>query len=117
MLKHGAASARVKAAAELGQVGSPAAVPALKEALRASQPLLRLTAGFALWRIQRDRDAVEVIVEVLANPSPDAREGAVYALGAMGKEIVPILEDLLAKSPERPELRRLLAEVRGQSPP
>lgn len=112
-LRHGSPRERVRAASELASVGGLAAVAALREALESEDPLLRLTAGFALWRIERSRQGLDAVLEALSGSSPDAREGAVYALGAMGREIIPVIEELLARNPDREDLRRILVEIRS----
>jgi HEAT repeat protein len=114
-LRSGKPSVRVRAAERLQHTGSAAAVPALREALRSDNLLLQLAAGLALWKIARDPEAVDATLEALAGASPDAREGAVYVLGAMGREIVPILEKRLAREPTRADLRRILEEIKTRA--
>lgn len=114
VLLRGTPRARIQAAQELALVGGQAAVPVLREALESKDLRLRLAAGFALWRIDRSQEGVKAVLDALFGPSPDAREGAVYALGAMGREILPFLDELLARDPDRVDLLRLREEIRSQ---
>ena len=108
-------SLRIRAAKELALIGGAAAVPALREALVTEHPLLRVMAGFALWRIARDREGLDAVLDALASASPDASVGAVYALGAMGAEIIPVLEAFLVQAPERRDIARILEELRHEA--
>lgn len=114
-LRTGSPRARVRAAQELALAGGRTALPALQEALESKDLRLRLAAGFALWRIDRSQQGLNAVLEAFSSPSPDAREAAVYALGAMGKEILPILDELLARDPHCIDLLRLREEIRAQS--
>jgi len=114
-LRSGSHQARLRAATELVNIAEPSAVPALKEAIRAKDPLLRVVSGFALWRINRDIEGLEALIEPLSGKSEDAREAAVYALGAIGSEAIPFLEEYLKKDPSKVEIRRLLRELCGES--
>src|SRR3990167_5350463 len=111
-LKKGDPGSRARAAMELALKGTEFAVPALKEAMRMGNQVLRLACGFALWRIASDREGLNAVVESLSSDSPDAREGAVYVLGALGKAAVQFLEEVLKDEPERREIRRILDEIR-----
>ena len=112
-LKKGDPGSRARAAMELALKGTEFAVPALKEAMRMGNQVLRLACGFALWRIASDREGLNAVIESLSSDSPDAREGAVYVLGALGKAAVPFLEEVLKAEPERREIRRILDEIRS----
>ncbi|OGQ78801.1 MAG: hypothetical protein A3F90_15195 [Deltaproteobacteria bacterium RIFCSPLOWO2_12_FULL_60_19] len=114
-LKSGDSASRASAALELALTGTEASLPQLREAMKTGGQLLRLTCGFALWRITHDREALDVIIESLASDSPDAREGAVYALEALGKAVIPCLEEILKAEPERREIRRILDEIRSST--
>jgi len=57
----------------------------------------------------------KLILLSLSSGSPDAREGAIYVLGALGKAVIPCLEEILKAEPERHEIRRILDEVRGRA--
>lgn len=115
-LRSGSSRARVRAAQELALVGEQAALPVLREALESKDPGLQLAAGFALWRIARSPEGLNAVLGALSGTSPDAREAAVYALGAMGKEVIPFLDELLARDPDRVDLLRLREEIRAQRP-
>jgi HEAT repeat protein len=114
-LRSGNHQARLHAASELVNIAEPSAIPALKEAMRSKDPLLRVASGFALWRINRDVEGLEALIEPLSGKSKDAREAAVYALGAIGSEAVPFLEDCLKKDPSKVEIHRLLRELRTET--
>ena len=114
VLRSGSSRARIRAAQELAFVGGQAALSALREALESKDQRLRLATGFALWRIERSQQGLNAVLEALSSASPDAREAAVYVLGAMGKEILPFLDELLAHDPDRADLLRLREEIRAQ---
>ena len=116
ILKSGDPASRARAALELAIVGTEVSVPLLKEAMKMGDQVLRLACGFALWRIARYRNGLDAIVESLSSSSPDAREGAVYVLGALGKAVIPCLEEILKAQPERHEIKRILDEIRGSTP-
>lgn len=113
ILKNGEPASRTKAALELAMTGTEVSVPQLKEAMETADQLLRLACGFALWRIARDKDGLNAIVESLSSGSPDARDGAVYVLGALGKPVIPCLEEILKAKPDRQEIKRILDEIRA----
>ncbi len=113
ILRSGDPASRTGAALELALTGTESSVPTLKEAIRTGDQLLRLACGFALWRIASDKDGFDAVVESLSSNSPDAREGAVYALGALGKAVIPYLEEILKVEPDRHEIKRILDEIRG----
>lgn len=114
LLRTGSRRTRVRAAQELALVGRPTALPALRETLESKDSQLRLAAGFAMWKIARSQEGVKAALEVLLSASPDAREAAVYALGAMGSEVLPFIDELLAHDPDREDLVRLREEIRAQ---
>lgn len=114
-LRSGSHQARLSAATELARIAEPSAIPDLKEAIRSKDPLLRVVSGFALWRISRDIEGLEALIEPLIGKSEDAQEAAVYALGAIGSEAIPFLEVHLKKDPSKVEIRRLLRELRNES--
>ena len=111
-LKSGDPGSRSQAAMELAFTGTEASIPLLREAMRTGDQVLRLACGFALWRIASDKEGLDTIIGSLTSDSPDAREGAVYALGALGKAVIPFLEEILKAQPERREIRRILDELR-----
>ena len=113
ILESGEPAKRPQAAIELALTGTEASLSALKEAMRTENQVLRLACGFALWRIASDKEGLEAVIESLTSDSPDAREGAVYALGVLGKAVVPCLEEILKIEPQRREIRRVLDEIRG----
>ena len=116
ILKSGDPGGRSQAAMELAFTGTEASIPLLREAMRSGDQVLRLACGFALWRIASDKEGLDAIIESLTSDSPDAREGAVYVLGALGKAVIPCLEEILKAQPERREIKRILDEIRGSTP-
>jgi len=114
LLRTGSRRTRLRAAQELALVGRPTALAALRETLESKDPQLRLAAGFAMWKIARSQEGVKAALEVLLSASSDAREAAVYALGAMGSKVLPFIDELLAHDPDRKDLVRLREEIRAQ---
>lgn len=111
-LQMGPDTLRIRAAKELALSGGTATIPALLEVLATDRPLVRLVVGFALWRLGREREGLEAVLDALASSSADAREGAVYALGEMGPSAIEFLEDVLERAPGRRDVHRVLEEIR-----
>jgi HEAT repeat protein len=89
-----------------------AAAPALREALRDPQPLARVSAATALWRVAGDAEAaLPVLREALHKGNPQyARQQALLTLGDMGpaaKAAAPAVRD--AGTDPDPYLRRSAA--------
>jgi len=76
-----------------------AAAPALRKAMEDPEPLVRLDAAVALWRIARDEKALPVALAVLDDPTPATRFTAALEIGhrfaSEGKAAVPALRALL----------------------
>lgn len=110
---------RFRAVQELGELGSPRAVPALIEALRPTRPdprddwFVRRAAVISLTRL----GARGPLTEALDDPSPLVRAGCLEALArSAGGEAVSHLARSLARDPdEQVRLRALalLAATRG----
>jgi HEAT repeat protein len=75
------AEARVAMAAALGRIGEPSAVPALAQALRDGQALVRAEAVAALRELRGPLD-VRPAVPLLRDGSEAVRTQAVYTIGA-----------------------------------
>jgi HEAT repeat protein len=74
--------ARAAAAAALGELRDPVAVPVLARALRDPDPAVRLSAAKALGRIGPDAGAaVAALEQLLAEPDPALRQAAAVSLG------------------------------------
>jgi HEAT repeat protein/beta-lactamase regulating signal transducer with metallopeptidase domain len=71
---------RKAAAHALGEIGDPAAVPALATLARGTDSAVRYTAVHALMEIG-DPASVEVLVELLKDADPEVRKLAAQALG------------------------------------
>lgn len=66
----------------LGRLKSPAAVPALSEALEDTDAETRIYAALSLGRIG-DRGATKALAEALSDDDPGVRKSAAYALGSL----------------------------------
>ncbi|HXN46192.1 MAG TPA: HEAT repeat domain-containing protein [Bryobacteraceae bacterium] len=108
-LKNPDSDVRWHAAVALGNSKDPRAVEPLAGTLEgADSPLLRSSAAGALGEI-RDPRAVEPLARVLTDPSPDVRDHALSALGAIGAPAVSPL--LAALKSVHPDVRRGAAEA------
>jgi HEAT repeat protein len=82
----------------LGRVRSPAAVPALEEALGDEDSETRVYAAWALGAIG-DSTAVPALIAKAPDPDPGMRKVVAYALGALGSPAaLPTLQGLLSDS-------------------
>ncbi len=102
------------AAQSLGALGPSAhrAVPALRRALRAKDPALRVHAAGALWRITRDPGVIHVLAE-LGKEQDDrwVQELAVrelYELGPKDRPAVPALLSAVGRFEEGSSIRLVL---------
>jgi HEAT repeat protein len=117
---------RLWAANALGKIGPKAkgAVPQLEAALKDEVPYVRVEAGRALWRIDKNSAAVPALIEALKDKDTGVRYMATEALGGIGpdaKAAVPALVEAL-KDPafaefERPDSieRRPLGPAAGKA--
>jgi hypothetical protein len=100
MLHDGDATVRTQGAIGLSKLGPAAApaVPALVEASRAPEPLLRQNAALALGQIGPEaREAVPDLIKLLDDPEWAVRRQAAVALGGIGpdaREAAAALEQL-----------------------
>jgi|SRR5215211_4122775 len=101
-----------RAAAVLGRIRDPAAMPALVAALESPSSDVRIQATAALGAF-RDPAAVEPLVSAAHDPDPDVRAEAAHALDGMGSAAVvvgmsallgPMIEKALAAAMQRPAL-------------
>jgi HEAT repeat protein len=104
------------AAEALGALGPAArdALPDLKLALESSDPLGRVAAALAVWKIDhaQGEQAVPVLVEVARMPTLTWPMAALEALGAMGRDARPALPALGQVYRERSaELRPFLLDA------
>jgi HEAT repeat protein len=99
---------RADAAESLGDMGAWDAVPALAAALKDPSADVRVSATYALTKLQEhSRDAVPALKEVLADPNRTVRYNAAVALSfldaATPDELAPAVAPLLAEAD--PEMR------------
>jgi|GEM_PF-560918 len=90
---------KLKAIELLGEIGSPAkaAVPALRRKLREDQSV-KVYAAFALWKIEKSRKAVAVLVASLGSKDDDVKLYCMEKLeeiGANAGEFLPQIRKLL----------------------
>jgi HEAT repeat protein len=91
---------RWDAATALARIGK-ASVPALVEAMHASDPNLRHAAVFGLTEIGSESpQAVRALVDALGDSSEPVRASAIRGLGNIGKPIVPTLTEAMEKGSE-----------------
>ena len=117
-LSHRDFDVRRSAAARLAWIGpsAAAAVPALLECLSDSEVLVRAHAAKALWDIDRRREAIPVLIELLDATDPAGRPLASYFLGHIGpaaEESLPVLHRCLdaASGMERVHLAEAIARI------
>ncbi|SLM48093.1 protein of unknown function [Nitrospira japonica] len=113
-LREGDRQERLEAILDLARMMSTNAAPVLRERLENDEPSIQIYAAYALHRIAGDKRGVPILLYYLQGPNKDLREGAVYALGLMGKGILPDLRAALAKAPHSASIRRIMHEVRKQ---
>jgi HEAT repeat protein len=91
------ASARRNAAWALGQFGTAAreAVPELAKLLDDEDPVVRVQAAAALWRIDRHAKAAAKLLEMLRAREPTGSYAAAVALGELGPDVPGALEALV----------------------
>lgn len=90
-------SRRCHAAKELGEIGDPAALPALKKAMRDPDHRIRNCALQGIAQIARSSpEAIPLIAESLTDENEDVRKLAGFGLGLVGKEAAPGLAKWLA---------------------
>jgi len=102
-LKHGSVQERLEAVAAMGRIGERAkpAAPALAEALKSEDPVLRVAVAEALWQANKDPAAVAAFVAGLKDKNWIVVENAIEALSRIGpgaKAAVPALLKALDES-------------------
>jgi HEAT repeat protein len=90
-------SARRNAAWALGQFGPAArvAVPELAKLLDDEDPVVRVQAAAALWRIDRHAKAAATLLEMLRARKGNGSFAAAVALGELGPDVPGALEALV----------------------
>jgi HEAT repeat protein len=102
------------AAKALGRIGPGAgeAVPVLERALENEDPVYRVQAALALWRIRQDPRALPALQAALEQDDPEAPYEAVMAISAMGTAAESAVPALIATLDHRdPDVRRAAARV------
>lgn len=90
----------------LGRIGPPA-IPALIQALRSQDPLVRRKSAEVLARMGSDaKDAVPDLIRLLDDPDPLIRKTAARTLGRIGPDSAPAI----------PALMRTLMQPQPQAP-
>jgi HEAT repeat protein len=114
LLKDADAAVRAAAAAMLGMLKAPSAVPALIQALADPSVSVRAQAGEALGALG-DRQATAAVLRALQDPEAGVREAAAVALGQLAD---PLALDSLLKVLDSPDwqLRRAAAQGLGGFP-
>ncbi|MEW6354998.1 MAG: HEAT repeat domain-containing protein [Planctomycetota bacterium] len=85
---------RVRAAAALGEIGSPSAIGPLVEALKEKDPELRRTAAIALGGVG-DKTAVPALIHLLKDEREDVETAAAQGLVGIGRDAIPALIETL----------------------
>ena len=106
----------------LADIGPAAAkaLPELRAALRHEEPIVRINAARAIWRISGDPDK---IVRVLRETIAEGRHGRSYALetlagmGPAGADLAPILPDLFKTGDDWTTVRAAIAYWRVTGDP
>lgn len=113
------AAFRRLAARALGRIGpgAQAAVPVLGKALRGDDPICRVEAALALWRILQEPRAIDFLAGMIdaASGEGTSAEGtyeAVMALGEIGRPAEPATDALVAAlGHPQGDVRRAAADV------
>jgi HEAT repeat protein len=102
------------AARALGRIGlgATAAIPVLEKALQNEDPLYRVQAALALWKIASHPLAVPTLQAALKLNDSEAVFEAVMALGQIGPKARAAAPDLMAAlAHQDPDVRRAAADV------
>ncbi len=102
------------AARALGRIGigATAAVPVLEKALQNEDPLYRVQAALALWKIASHPQAVPALQAAFKLNDPEAAFEAILALGQIDPGAKAAAPDLVtALEHEDPDVRRAAADV------
>lgn len=102
---------RLKSIMELARQRSGSALPALRDILAKDEPPVQIYAACALYLIAEDKRGVPILLSHLQGSNEDLREAAVYALGLMGKGILPELREASKRTPHSPYLQRIMREL------
>lgn len=108
------AAFRRVAARALGRIGlgATAAIPVLEKALQNEDPLYRIQAALALWKIASHPQAVSTLQAALKLSDMEAVFEAVMALGEIGPGAKTAAPDLVAAlAHAAPDVRRAAADV------
>lgn len=91
----GTPEARRKAVDTLGKIGNKFAIPFLRQALKDSDVLVRISVAKALGKMG-DSSGIPILIEALKDKRPDVRQDVVKALGKTGDtSVIPVLREAL----------------------
>jgi len=102
------------AAKSLGRIGPEAkeAVPALGKALKNEDPVYRVEAALALWRILEQPRAIDFLASITAATDAEGPYEAVMALGEIGPDASAAMDPLVdALDHPQADVRRAAADV------
>jgi HEAT repeat protein len=103
---------RAEAMALFGDIGpaARAALPTVQQGLKDQSGLVRVTAAYTLWRIDRyDPQSFSVLTEALKAKDEKTRQQAAETLVKFGKYARPALDSLIAALGDKEEKVRLAA--------
>jgi HEAT repeat protein len=105
---------RRDAARSLGRMGpaAQAAVPALGRALKNEDPVYRVEAALALWRILARPQAIDFLAAMIDSTEPEGPYEAMMALGEIGPDAARVVDRVVAALDHpQSDVRRGAADV------
>lgn len=108
------------AAKALGRIGGSDsdAVRVLEEAIQNEDPLYRVEAALALWKMTRHEKAVPTLVSIIQQNTAEGPFEAIMALSEIGPDAGAAIDTLVATlKHDDPDLRRAAAKVLAQFGP
>ncbi len=105
---------RLTAILDLARMRSMSALPMLREMLENDEPPVQIYAAYALYHIAGDKEGLPILLRYLLAPYKDLREAAAYALGLMGKGILPELNDALVREPTSSSIQRVISDISSE---
>jgi HEAT repeat protein len=112
----GSEQRRRLAAEVLGTVGGPAAEATLRRHLADPSLRVRIAAALALARLGFQDGVAAIAGAALADPDVTVQAEAVDALGAMGRDAVPVLAGVVADDAALPRARGVAAWLLARTP-
>jgi len=100
------------AAKALGRIGDQGAVPVLEKTLENEDPLYRVEAALALWKIARHEKAIPTLESIIRQDEAEGPFEAIMALLEIGPDAKSATDILVATlTHDDPDLRRAAAKV------